>query len=71
MYQRLKEMRLEHGLTEREVADALGCTIQTYQKYESGKKEIFSNTLLKLCNFYQVSADYLLDLTDSLSPYSK
>lgn len=57
---RLREAREDRGLTQSEIAEQLGITQQVYSRYETGNYEIPVRHLIALCDFYQVSADYLL-----------
>ena len=63
---RLKEIREDRDLTQQQVADILNCKQNTYQQYESGKRQIPLQFLIKLCEFYNVSADYILELPRGL-----
>ncbi len=57
---RLKELRLNKGLLQKDVAEYLGVDRTTYVKYENGISEPNKETLLKLSSFFDVSTDYLL-----------
>lgn len=61
---RLKELRIERGLTLRQVAEAVGVTLRAICNYEAGTREPSFDTLRKLCLFYDVTSDYLLGLSD-------
>ena len=61
---RLKELRLEKSLYQKDVAAYLGIDRTTYVKYESGISEPPIETLIKLCNFYSVSLDFLVGRID-------
>ena len=63
--ERLKELRKEKGLTQKQVADALGISDKGYGYYELGQREPNIAMLKALCDFYDVSADYLIGRTDS------
>lgn len=63
---RLKELREDRDLTQQQIADILNCKQNTYQQYESGKRQIPVQAIKKLCLFYKVSADYVLDLPKGL-----
>ena len=63
---RLRELREDKDLTQQQIADILNCKQNTYQQYESGKRQLPIQTLKKLCLFYKVSADYILDLPKNL-----
>ena len=60
MGQRLKELRKERRIYQREMGDLLGITLQHYQKMEKGEVNIPSLTLCTLADYFGVSADYLL-----------
>lgn len=61
---KLKELRLEKGLTQKQVAEQLGISSTCYSGYEQGYREPDLKTLIKICKFFEVSADYLLGLKD-------
>lgn len=61
---RLLALRLENELLQRHVSKYLGCTQQTYSRYEVGELQLSLPFLIKLTHFYDVSADYILGLTD-------
>lgn len=62
--QRLKSLRQEKGLTQKDMAEFLGCTDRNYQKMEYGDINVPGLTLMKLADFFQVSLDYLVGRTD-------
>ena len=59
----LKELRLERGLTQKEVADALKINSVTYLHYEKDQREPPLTLLAEMAVFFDVSVDYLLGLT--------
>ena len=59
----LRELREDHDLTQAEVAKVLGTTQQVYSRYENGTNELPLRHLRTLCQFYHVSADYVLGLS--------
>ena len=61
---RLKQLRKEKGNTQREMALFIEKTERHYQHIEAGKINISSMLLLKLADYFEVSADYLLGRTD-------
>lgn len=65
---RLREARIEKGYTQEEIADYLGFTRPTYTAYESGRRRPDNDTLAKIAKFLNVSADYLLGLSDVKAP---
>ena len=68
---RLKEIREDHDLYQKDVANLLGITQQQYSEYEIGKRLIPIHYICKLADYYNVSVDYLLGRTDEKRPYSK
>ena len=64
MYQRIRDLREDRDLKQAEVAKLLHVSQGTYSRYESGFLDIPSTALITLAQFYQVSVDYLLGLTD-------
>lgn len=65
MYPRIRNLREDRDLKQREVAAYLNCSQQVYSNYELGQRDIPTQILIKLANLYDVSIDYLLDLTDN------
>ena len=61
VYKRIKFMRLENGKTQKQLAEVLNISQQTYQIYESGKREIPLYMLIMIADYYGVSLDYLTD----------
>lgn len=57
---RLKELRLQKGVTQQEVARAIGCSANNYARYERGEREPDCATLKLLSKFFDVSIDYIL-----------
>ena len=64
MYPRIRELREDHDLKQRQVAAYLQCSQQVYSNYELGQRDIPTDILIKLAAFYSVSVDYLLGLSD-------
>ena len=64
MKTRLKYLRKTKGVTQKEVAFALGITLSAYSNYEQGLREPSNEILIKLCRYFDVSADYLLGLSE-------
>lgn len=64
VYKRLRELRIEHGLGQKEIGAILGITQRAYSYYERGQHTIPPQLLVMLADYYQVSVDYLLDRTD-------
>lgn len=63
MYRRIRDLREDRDLKQRQLADFLCCSQQVYSNYELGQRDIPTDVLIRLANFYNVSVDYLLGLT--------
>ncbi len=61
---RLRDLREDHDLKQKDVADILNTTQQVYSRYESGLNQLPIHHLITLSKFYKVSTDYILGLTD-------
>ena len=68
---KLRELRKQEKISQEDLAKELGISQNTYSQYETGKRELPLNTLIDLANYYYVSTDYILGLTDNPSPYPK
>lgn len=66
---RIRDLREDHDYTQEYVAQVLGTSQSMYARYERAANELPIHHLLTLCSFYKVSADYILGLTDQMSPY--
>ena len=64
-YKRLRELREDHDLTQKDVADYLQMKQPQYFRYESGSRDIPSEVLISLAKLYKVSVDYILELKDT------
>lgn len=62
--ERIKELRQDNDLTQKEVADILKVAQTTYSQYELYKRPMPIEYLMILCKFYEVSADYILGFTN-------
>jgi len=62
---RLKELRKSKGITQKLMSEFLGMREQAYQMYEYGKREPNHETTIKLANYFEVSTDYLLGVSDN------
>jgi len=60
---RFREIRVKRGYKQKEVAALLNTSRETYSKYENGKIDPRATAIVKLCEFYDLSADYLLGLS--------
>ena len=66
MYRRIRDLREDADLLQKDLAAYLQVC---YSYYESGKRDIPTDVLIRLAKLYQVSTDYLLGLTDQRQPY--
>lgn len=71
MYQRIRDLREDKDLKQEDLANLLNCTQACYSNYENGRRDIPTETLSKLADFYNVSTDYLLGRTFIKEPYPK
>ena len=71
MYERIRNLREDRDLTQQQLATVLNCTQVCYSNYEIGKRDIPTEVLSKLAEFYNTSTDYLLGRTDEKKPYPK
>lgn len=62
--ERLKELRIEHGLTQKELAEQIGQAQSAITYWEKNEQEPVISSLKKLCDFFDVSADYLIGRKD-------
>ena len=65
MYQRIRDLREDHDLKQKQLAEILNCSQRVYSNYELGQRDIPTDILIKLSQFYDVSVDYLLGLTNN------
>lgn len=71
MYQRIKDLREDADMSQRQIAELLNCSQQTYSNYETGARTIPPEVLIALAKFHKTSVDYLLGLTDHKTPFEK
>jgi transcriptional regulator with XRE-family HTH domain len=69
MYGRLRDLREDRDLSQRELAEILHMSQTGYSKYETGENDIPTHVLIKLADFYHTSVDYLLGRTNVIEPY--
>ena len=65
MYARLKGLREDRDLKQRELAEYLSCSQQVYSNYALGQRDIPTDVLIKLSALYHVSVDYILGITNN------
>ena len=69
MYRRIRDMREDKDLLQKDLAEYLQCGQVCYSYYEKGKRDIPTDVLIKLADYYGTSVDYLLGRTDVKTPY--
>lgn len=64
LYKRIRDLREDKDLTQREMGEILSCSQRVYSNYERGELDIPTEILIKLADFHKVSVDYILNRTD-------
>ena len=67
IYRRIRDLREDRDLTQKELSAVLNCSQQVYSNYELGQRDIPTDILIALSKFYSVSVDYILGLTNNPS----
>ncbi len=70
-YERIRNLRQDNDLSQKQVADMLHVSQNTYAQYETGVLNYPVDVLVKLAFFYNTSVDYLLERTDDPTPYQR
>ena len=68
-YENIRNLRIDRGYTQKQIAEHLGISQNTYSQYEVGILNYPVDAVVKLAMFYGVSTDYLLGLTSRKEPY--
>ncbi|MBQ3216518.1 MAG: helix-turn-helix transcriptional regulator [Oscillospiraceae bacterium] len=68
MYQRLRDLREDADMSQKQVAAYLGMSQTGYSKYETGENDIPTQVLIRLSALYHASIDYMLGISDKKSP---
>ena len=71
MYKRIRDLREDKDLSQKELAKILNMSQTGYSKYEVGTNDIPTKILIQLAQFYNTSIDYILGLTDEIKPYKR
>ena len=66
---RIKDLREDNDLTQKQIADILHIKQNTYSQYENGQRQLPLQFLITLARYYNTSTDYILGLTDKRKPY--
>lgn len=67
--ERIRNLRIDRDITQKEISAVICKSQQGYSHIESGRAELKIEDLIKLCKFYNVSADYMIGLTDEIKAY--
>ena len=68
---RLKDIREDRDITQKEIADYLHIRQNTYSQYENGKRQVPVEVIIALAGYYHVTTDYLLGVSDIPNPYGE
>ena len=68
-FENIRSLRVDGGYTQKQIAEYLGVSQNTYSQYEIGILNYSVDTLIRLADFYNVSVDYLVGRTSSKKPY--
>lgn len=68
---KIRNLREDHDLKQKDIAKLLNCTQQTYSRYETGENNIDIKSLIILADFYNTSIDYIVGRTNEEKPYPK
>ncbi|MBO5746650.1 MAG: helix-turn-helix transcriptional regulator [Clostridia bacterium] len=69
MYKRVRDLREDRDITQKQMAEFLQIHQTTYSDYELGNLNIPVEILIKLAKFYETSIDYIVGITDETKPY--
>lgn len=64
MYRRIRDLREDSDMTQKQMAEILHCSQQVYSNYELGQRDIPTTILIALAKYYKTTTDYILGLTD-------
>ena len=64
LYQRIRDLREDKDITQKDMADALGMWLNTYRNYETGNREPPFDFMIAVAKYHNVSLDYLAGLID-------
>ncbi|MBQ3598273.1 MAG: helix-turn-helix transcriptional regulator [Clostridia bacterium] len=65
LYKRIRDMREDKDLTQKQMGEILSCSQRVYSDYERGELDIPTDILIKLADFHNVSVDYILNRTNN------
>ena len=68
-YRRLRDLREDRDMSQQQIADYLGMKQPQYNRYERGLRDVPTDVLIRLAQFYKTSTDYILGLTNNSKPH--
>lgn len=71
VFERIRNIREDRDIRQRQIAEYLNVSQNTYSQYENGVISLSAETAVRLAEFYGTSVDYLLGLTDEKKPYKR
>lgn len=71
MYERIRNLREDRDLTQKQIGQLLNMSQTGYNQYEIGKNDIPTKVLQQLADFYNTSTDYILGRTNETKPYPR
>ena len=71
MYRRIRDLRKDADLTQKQMGEILNCSQRIYSNYERGDVDIPTQVLIRLAEVHKTSVDYLLGLTNEKRPYPR
>lgn len=71
IYPRIRDLREDNDITQNQIAKKLNMYTTQYRRWEAGETEIPTHVIIRLCRFYNVSADYILGFTNTPKPLPK
>lgn len=71
MYRRIRDLREDADLTQKQMGEILNCSQRIYSNYERGDVDIPTQVLIRLAEVHKTSVDYLLGLTNEKRPYPR
>lgn len=66
---RIRDLREDHDLTQKQISDYLKCDQSLYSKYERGVRQVPLNIIAALAMYYGVTVDYIIGLSEHKKPY--
>lgn len=71
VYKRIRDLREDRDLTQKDLANYLNVSQKSYSRYERGERTMTPEILSKIATFHETTVDYLLERTDDKTDYTK